>query len=1302
MKFVNALKEIKSLKFSTISTQEIDNLSVVEVSNQKLYSEPKTPQKNGPLDLKMGAFDNKDCETCNQDKNNCVGHFGHVNLIMPVFNSGFIKNAYVFLQCICKSCSSPLINCDGYDKINFKATQEIAEKSKKVKICKNCNSKVEKIKRTGLRIIFTDYNTNSTEIITAAKCLAIFGAIPASFQRKLDFRPSDFLIEKLLVLPLALRPTAFISSSKTNEDDLTIKLTEIIFINNTILNNLSKNISLRLLINDYDLLQLNVNMYLNGQDFKSIVQRLKGKAGRFRSNLSGKRVDFSGRTVITPDPFLKINEVGVPREIAKILTIPEFVNEKNIEKMRKLLKNGSNYPGASYLQKNIQKKDGTVIQCKKFLIFCDLKKEARNLRVGDILERHLADGDHVIFNRQPSLHRISLMCHRARISDTRTLSFNESVCNPYNADFDGDEMNIHVPQDLNARVEANELMGVNKNVINVKDFQMTVMPIQDFITYVFRLTNHCFIAAKTLVADFAVDFKIQKPAIQRPEKIYTGHQIFETLVVKAVKTSLAENKNKKKFADFNLNYAKNDVIFKNNKFISGNITKKDLKNLLEHLHNLDPAFCNNLTNNISKSSASLLHRLGLSIGFDDVNIFRDKKPFVMQIVDEIENLIKSNKEALKIKELSKLRELLGNSLTDKKYKKGLNLRNSTFQMYLCGSKGSLLNIIQMVASLGQQIIGGERVKKGYGHRSFVHDLGEEREIALGHFAKDLDRKEHLLSALISRGFIPRSFYDGLSPINFFSHAISGREGLVDTAVKTAETGYMQRRLVKCLEDGTYNYDGSVRFCRKIVSFTYIESCNKSNMFDFAKLDPNNKFIYFLVRLIKENSSDSTFEVFMSYSEERKENIFNLIEKYFRSILNKFISTKGNAISSEIHRKVDKIILKRQENMIKNMFKILSPGCVLNRRKIKYYTHYILSTIQSFLPKNEHYMSPVGPLAAQSIGEPGTQMTLKTFHFAGAMSMNITLGVPRLKEIINATEKISTSIIDITLESEKMAQSNFKESEKAKILIEPIFFKNIIDELKIIYSKEKIEAQISLNFAKIRKIGEAFSLKGEKILVEKIFFDIISEIKSFLKIEEVYYEKELIIISLRSEILQTVYKIKKEMPEIKIFGMKNIKKVLIKESESGDQKYSLVAEGNDFHKILGLNFVETAKTNNIIEIYTVLGIEAARCAIFNEIVFTLKSHGISIRPEHISLLSDTMCVEGTVNGATRYGIVKNRKYFDEEYKISPFMMASFEQTAEYLYGAASGNINDNLRGMSEQIIMGKKIELGTGSVDLCLN
>jgi len=174
------------------------------------------------------------------------------------------------------------------------------------------------------------------------------------------------------------------------------------------------------------------------------------------------------------------------------------------------------------------------------------------------------------------------------------------------------------------------------------------------------------------------------------------------------------------------------------------------------------------------------------------------------------------------------------------------------------------------------------------------------------------------------------------------------------------------------------------------------------------------------------------------------------------------------------------------------------------------------------------------------------------------------------------------------------------------------------------------------------------------------------------------------------------------PEIKIFGMKNIKKVLIKESESGDQKYSLVAEGNDFHKILGLNFVETAKTNNIIEIYTVLGIEAARCAIFNEIVFTLKSHGISIRPEHISLLSDTMCVEGTVNGATRYGIVKNRKYFDEEYKISPFMMASFEQTAEYLYGAASGNINDNLRGMSEQIIMGKKIELGTGSVDLCLN
>lgn len=222
-----------------------------------------------------------------------------------------------------------------------------------------------------------------------------------------------------------------------------MKQSEILLINDVISKHMNTGGKIELIQEDWEYLQLHCALYFNSEvsgvplnmmpkkATRGIVQRLKGKQGRFRGNLSGKRVDFSARTVISPDPNLMIHQVGVPDRVAKILTFPERVNSANIQKLRQMIRNGTEvHPGANY----VQQKGGNF---KKYLAYGNRDKVAQDLKLGDIVERHLIDGDIVLFNRQPSLHKLSIMCHTAKVQPQRTFRFNECVCTPYNADFDG-------------------------------------------------------------------------------------------------------------------------------------------------------------------------------------------------------------------------------------------------------------------------------------------------------------------------------------------------------------------------------------------------------------------------------------------------------------------------------------------------------------------------------------------------------------------------------------------------------------------------------------------------------------------------------------------------------------------------------------------------------------------------------------------------------------------------------------------------------------------------------------------------
>ncbi len=462
-------------------------------------------------------------------------------------------------------------------------------------------------------------------------------------------------LSQILVPPVCIRPSVPMDAAMgSNEDDLTMKLTEIINMNNIIKTAIERGATINTLIADWDFMQVQCAMLINSEipipssmglgtkPTRGLCQRLKGKTGRFRGNLSGKRVDFSGRTVISPDPNLRIDQVAVPELVAKILTYPERVTNYNIKKMRKLVLNGPEvHPGACYV---VSPQDG-----KRFLKFGDRAKLAAELKIGDIVERHLADGDLVLFNRQPSLHRISIMCHTAKIMPWRTFRFNECVCAPYNADFDGDEMNIHVPQTEEARAEAMILMGVVNNLVTPRTGEPIIAATQDFLTASYLITlkdtfydRSQFSAICSCAFDASEHVDIPPPAIVKPMQLWTGKQVFNVLIKPARGSRVRINVELKSKSYTNDTYMcpkDGYVCFQNSDLLCGVLDKNSLgggnKSNIFHIimRDYSPEEAAVCMTRLSKLSARWISNYGFSIGISDVQpseMLRNKKEELVQ------------------------------------------------------------------------------------------------------------------------------------------------------------------------------------------------------------------------------------------------------------------------------------------------------------------------------------------------------------------------------------------------------------------------------------------------------------------------------------------------------------------------------------------------------------------------------------------------------------------------------------------------------------------------------------------------
>jgi len=1271
-------KVIDAIRFGVLPPDEIRKLSVVEINTSDTYDEDGGPIAGGLMDHRLGTLEPRQrCRTCGNISINCPGHYGHIELAVPVIHVEFAKQIYKLLSVTCRGCGRLLISDDKieeYKKIHekekklfgkvsddtLKEVVKNAKKYKKFKECPHCGmvqSNIRFAKPTSfLEIEKEELETKDESIVeevsrrlTANMIREWFERISDEDLKLLDFdpevaRPEWMILQVLPVPPVDVRPSIILESGIRAEDDLTHKLVDIIRINQRLRENIEAGAPTLIIEDLSELLQYHVTTYFNnevsgipparhrsGRTLKSLAQRLKGKEGRFRGNLSGKRVDYSARTVISPDPNLDINEVGVPLHIATRLTLPDIVTERNIEEMKKLVLNGPyRHPGALYIIRPDNKRIRLEFVTDRTIV-------AESLEPGFVVERHLKDGDIALFNRQPSLHRMSIMAHRVRVMPYSTFRMHLTVCPPYNADFDGDEMNLHIPQSKEAQTEARLLMRVQDQILSPRYGAPIIGATKDFISGAYLLTRQQTMLTSNevgkLLASTGYTGSPPEPTVEEPEPLWSGKGIFSLF--------LPEDFNFVTRANICLHCTKCEreacqydayVIIRDGKLLSGVIDKNTIgaERAETIFHRIIKDYGTDAGHDFLNSSTKLINEFlslkGFTYSIDELNIGDKEVSNINRVMKRMERNVdrlidelntgqlerlpgQSLQETFEIQvmsELAKARDGAGETVET-----GLGMNNAGIIMTRSGARGSSLNIGQMMGSVGQQAIRGKRIMRGYMNRTLPHF--KERD-----------------PAPEARGFVYNCYRDGLTPIEFFFHAMGGREGLVDTAVRTQQSGYMQRRLINALEHLRVEYDGTVRDSQgDIIQFKYGE-----DGVDPAKSDHGKAVnVALLIERVKIAMTEGP-PASKEFIEEQLEKTAHLMTPSLITELRTNLTDAG--MTEEGVNQVVQTVVRNYD------FSLVEPG------------------------------EAVGTIAAQSIGEPGTQMTLRTFHYAGVAELNVTLGLPRLIELVDARRSPSTPVMDIYLDS-----SHRRSQEKARQVAEKLTY-TVIDDtvervnidlredaIKITLSPERMEA---IN-ATSEEVEEAIPYKYKKADDYTFLVDLSEDKKG---------DSEKFI----NKILGT-----------RIRGIPEIKRVL---TTYENREWVIRTDGSNLEGVLAIDGVDPVRTttNDIHEISNIFGIDAARNALIKEAHGVLDEQGLDVDIRHVMLVSDIMTNTGDVKQIGRHGISGQ--------KSSVLARAAFELTIQHLVNAAIKGETDPLKGVIENIIVGQTMPLGTGSVELFMS
>ena len=834
-------KKIDRIEFGFMSSKAIKDMASAKIVTPELYDKEGYPVDGGLMDIRLGVIDpGLKCKTCGGKLKECPGHFGYMELARPVIHIKFITLVYDLLRCTCRDCGRILIpkvkidKCmEDLDKAELEGgliarrdrIKEIITELKSTNLCPYCKAKQFKISLEK-PTTFIEEEKKISPIEARMRLekmtdddLAVFGI------KATALRPEWTILTVMPIPSVTMRPSITLESGERSEDDLTHKLGDIVRINQRLFENINAGAPEIIIEDLWDLLQYHITTFFDnevsqlpparhrsGQPLKTLTARIKSKEGRIRHNLAGKRVNFSARTVISPDPKLAINEVGVPKVIAMKLTIPERVTSWNIEYLKQFVSRGPDtYPGSNYIIRPDGKRKRITNETKEQLI--------EEIQPGFIVERHLMDGDIAIFNRQPSLHRMSMMCHKIRVLPGLTFRINPCVCEPYNADFDGDEMNLHIPQTEEARAEAEILMHIPTQIISPRYGLSIIGCNKDAQTGMYVISKKDFKLTREEAIDLLMAIGVTEFGRLPDKEIVTGRDVISVLLPK----------------DFNFTgYSK---IYKENKedpdaivrIEKGHLKTGVLDNanlgegqgmLLRTVYKqYGPEFASDFLGKIFKLGNAVLGFTGFTTGIADIDINIDAKKqivdFTTQSYVEVEQLIKeynegtlevspgrSMRETLELKILEKLNKVRNRS--GKIVADTAKMNSELMTMIKSGGAGNLLNLAQMSACVGQQAMRGGRISKGYQDRTLSvfkkNDLGPS-----------------------ARGFIKEGFKDGLKPHELFFMSMTGRDSLMDTALRTPKSGYLYRRLANAMQDLKINNDFTVRDAsNKIVQFVYGE------------------------------------------------------------------------------------------------------------------------------------------------------------------------------------------------------------------------------------------------------------------------------------------------------------------------------------------------------------------------------------------------------------------------------------------------------------------------------------------------
>jgi len=813
---------IDKLIFTVLNPETIRKMSVAKITKTDLYDQEGYPIEGGLMDPRLGVIDpGLRCRTCGGTVGECEGHFGHLELTRPVIHVHYAKLVHNILKVTCRKCGKVLLDEKNKEKFlkgkkSFKKLKSLVKP--KCPYCGEEQNKIKFIKPTTI--------VEGSTILNALEVRERLERIPDEdliYLGLKNVRPEWFVITLLPIPPVTVRPSITLETGERSEDDLTHKLVDIVRINKRLRENIDLGAPDFIIEDLWELVQYHVATYMNneitgvpparhrsGRILKTLTQRLKTKEGRFRHNLIGKRVNYSARTVISPDPMLDIDEVGVPLVIAKELTLPVVVNEKNINHLKDLIRQYPEWPTINY----VIKPDGR----KKKVIELNKNEIADELDIGYTVEKQLEDGDWALFNRQPSLHRMSIMGHRIKVMPYKTFRMNLTTCPAYNADFDGDEMNLHIPQTQEAQTEIKLLMRVPLNIRSPRFSGPIIGCDKDHITGLYLLTheNKEFSRKDAVNIIRNCDDKIEIP----DKKTFTGKEIFSIFLPKdfSIEYKAKCCKGCKKCLKEKCPYDAY-VKIKNGKLLTGTIDKNGIAVFSgKILDEIDKQYGHDFTKEflfkITKLSFNILTRYGFSVAISDTDLDQKVIEKTHKIIDEtkqnVNNLIKDYKKG-KIQTLVgrtprqslevHIRKELADSLNKLAEEVERNLPyNSTYIMATSGARGSLVNLVQCAACIGQETIKGQRIKIGYYKRTFPHF--KQGDINLE-----------------SKGFVKNGYKQGLNPFEFFFDAMNSREGLMDKSLKTRHSGYLERRLIGALQDLKIEYDGTVRdSAKKIIQF----------------------------------------------------------------------------------------------------------------------------------------------------------------------------------------------------------------------------------------------------------------------------------------------------------------------------------------------------------------------------------------------------------------------------------------------------------------------------------------------------